>query len=150
MKRLGILMLLCWVWGCGERADKLTPYVEQLKPLQKYSETFVHYQKYLKTEGMTNMANDIEQIMQNYKKDLEALDSPDDKRLRALHNGMVRTLDSAMRRLVEPDFPTFVPNAQKAIKVVNEGGVKVINNLKKLWEDAGKTEPFPLKWGEAE
>ncbi len=150
MKRLAILMLLCWVWGCGESVDELTPYVENFKSLQKYSETFVRYQQYLKTEGMTKMASDVEQVMQNYRKDLDALDKPEDKRLRALHNGMIRTIDSALRRLVEPDFPTFVPNAQKAISVINEGGVKVVNNLKKLWTDAGKTEPFPLIWGEVE
>ena len=51
-----------------------------------------------------------------------------------------------MRKLVEPDFPTFVPNAQKSISVVEEEFVTVYANLKKIWEDAGKTEPFPLKW----
>ena len=150
MKRLGILMLVCWVWGCGERVDELTPYVEKLKPLQKYSETFARYQQYLTTEGMTSKANDIEQLMQNYKKDLEGMAKPEDKRLLALHNGMIRSLDSAMRRLVEPSFPTFVPNAQKAINVINEAGVKNVNNLEKLWKDAEKVEPFPLKWGGAE
>jgi len=146
MKRLGILMLACWVWGCGEKQDELTPYVTKLKGLQHYNETLAQYKIYLRTEGMTNKANDVGQVMQNYKADLEAMDKPEDKRILALHNAMIRTIDEAMRKLVEPAFPTFVPNAQKAVALVGEGAVKMQNNLTIWWEEAGKTEPQPFIW----
>jgi len=150
MKRLGILMLVCWVWGCGEKPDVLTPYIEKLKTLHHYNETLAKYQTYLTTEGMTSLANDVEQVLQNYRRDLEAIGKPDDKRIRALHNEMIRKIDDAMRKLVEPDFPTFVPNAQKAIKLIEEETITNYNNFERMWKDAGKTEPFPLQWPEKE
>ena len=51
-----------------------------------------------------------------------------------------------MRKLVQPDFPPFVPNAQKSISVVEDEFTKVYLNLDKFWKDAGKIEPFPIKW----
>ena len=150
MKKLGILMLACWVWGCGEKADELTPYVAKLKDLQHYNETLAQYKIYLRTEGMTNKANDIAQVLQNYKADLVAIGRPEEKRILALHNSMIRTFDEAMRKLVEPDFPTFVPNAQKAVAFIGEGVVKMQNNLTLWWEKAGKTEPLPFSWPAAD
>ena len=150
MKRLGILMLACWVWGCGEKPDELTPYVAKLKGLQHYNETLAQYKTYLRTEGMTNKANDIAQVLQSYKADLEAIGRPEEKRILALHNSMIRTIDEALRKLVEPDFPTFVPNAQKAVAFTGEGVEKMQNNLGRWWKEAGNTEPLPFSWPAAD
>ena len=45
-------------------------------------------------------------------------------------------------------MPTFVPNAQSAIKMVLEELIVVHNNMEKMWVDEGKTEPFPLEWNQ--
>jgi len=151
MKKMGILLIVCWTWGCAEKPDELTPYIQKVKPLEKYQETLVQYDKYLHTEGMTSMAKDIGQVIENYQKDLEAVGIPKDKYLKAAHNNLMRKLKRALTKLVEPDFPTFVPSAQKQIKVIENAVVKNYNApLKKEWEDAEKAEPFPLKWPGAE
>jgi hypothetical protein len=133
--------------GCGERPDELTPYVAAVEPLQKYHETLVQYGKYLKTEGMTNMAKDIRQVIEKYKIDLEALPVPKDKKLKAAHNSLIRTLESSLTKLVQPDFPTFVPSANKQIARIEKRVTNSYNGeLQKQWERADKTDPFPLAW----
>ncbi len=142
------LILVAFVGGllaCGEQKDELTPYIQTLQDLDRYSQQLMRYQVYLTTEGMTSQAHDVEQVMQTLLDELEKVDL-EDKRLRALHNAMKRALKAAMRKLVEPDFPTFVPNAQKSILVVEGEFTKIYGNLELMWEKAGKTEPFPLKW----
>jgi uncharacterized protein YyaL (SSP411 family) len=146
MKILGAVAMLCGMWSCIEKPDELTPYVSKLQGMKHYTDTLARYQTYLRTEGMTNKASDVKQVMENFKKELEAIEL-DEKRLVALNNTVIRGLDNAIRKLVEPDFPTFVPNAQKAIDHLEEEVTKVYNNLDKMWQDAGKAEPFPLKWG---
>lgn len=146
MWRVGFLVLLCRVWGCGERVDELTPYVLRLQELEHFNEKLVEYEHYLSTEGMTHKASDIAQVLAAYQDSVHAIGKPDDKRLMALHNEMLRTFDEAQRKLVEPDFPTFVPNAQKAVTLVRREMIVVINNLERLWEREGKTEPFSLSW----
>ena len=149
MRKLIILTVLCWVWGCGERPDEITPYVEKVKPLEKYHKTLVQYRKYLNTEGMSSQARDLRQVIENYKKDLETIGPPDDKFIRAAHNNIVRALAGSLTKLVQPSFPTFIPSANKQINRI-EKAVKVnyYDPLAKEWEKARKAEPFPLKWPE--
>ncbi len=145
-KNLILSALVCGLVACGgNKKDELTPYIQTLQSLDNYSQQLMRYQVYLTTEGMTSQAHDVNAVMQTLHDELEKVEI-EDKYLRALNNKMKRALKAAMRKLVEPDFPTFVPNAQKSISVVEEEFVIVYANLKKIWEDAGQTEPFPLKW----
>ena len=149
MKKLGILLLVCFMWGCPEKPDELTPYIQKVKPLEKYQDKLAEYGKYLHTEGMTGMAKDIGQVIVDYQNDLDAVGIPEDKYLKAAHNNLMRALKRATKKLVQPDFPTFVPSAQKQIKVIEDAVKKNYNEpLRNQWEDAGKTEPFPLQWPE--
>lgn len=149
-KNLILFALVGGLLACGGgKKDELTPYIQTLQGLDHHSQQLMRYQVYLTTEGMTSQANDVEKVMQTLLDELEKIEL-EDKYLRALNNKMKRALKAAMRKLVEPDFPTFVPNAQKSISVVEGEFVTVYANLKKMWEDAGKTEPFPLKWQAAE
>lgn len=145
-KNLILLALVSGLLACGGgRQDELTPYIQTLQGLERYSQQLMRYQVYLTTEGMTNQAHDVEQVMQALLDELEKVEL-ENKRIRALHNAMKRALKAAMRKLVEPDFPTFVPNAQKSISVVEDEFTKIYGNLERMWQKAGKTEPFPLKW----
>ncbi len=144
-KNLILFALVSGLLACGSKKDELTPYIQTLQGLNNHSQQLMRYQVYLTTEGMTSQAHDVNQVMQTLLDELEKIEL-EDKYLRALNNKKKRALKAAMRKLVEPDFPTFVPNAQKSISVVEEEFVTVYANLKKIWEDAGKTEPFPLKW----
>ena len=144
-KNLILFALVSGLLACGEKKDELTPYIQTLQGLESHSQQLMRYQRYLTTEGMTSQAHDVEQVMQTLLDELEKVEL-EDKRLRALHNAMKRALKAAMRKLVEPDFPTFVPNAQKSIGRVEDEFTKIYGNLELLWQRAGKTEPFPLKW----
>ena len=144
-KNLILFALVSGLLACGSKKDELTPYIQTLQGLGNYSQQLMRYQVYLTTEGMTSQAHDVKEVMQTLLDELEKIEL-EDKYLRALNNKKKRALKAAMRKLVEPDFPTFVPNAQKSIAVVEEEFITVYANLKKIWEDAGKTEPFPLKW----
>ena len=144
-KNLILFALVSGLLACGSKKDELTPYIQTLQGLDNYSQQLMRYQVYLTTEGMTSQAHDVKEVMQTLLDELEKIEL-EDKYLRALNNKKKRALKAAMRKLVEPDFPTFVPNAQKSIAVVEEEFITVYANLKKIWEDAGKTDPFPLKW----
>ena len=148
-KNLILFALVSGLLACGSKKDELTPYIQTLQGLGNYSQQLMRYQVYLTTEGMTSQAHDVKEVMQTLLDELEKIEL-EDKYLRALNNKKKRALKAAMRKLVEPDFPTFVPNAQKSISVVEDEFVTVYANLKKIWEDAGKTEPFPLKWEAAD
>ena len=149
MKSVVALFVCSLIWSCGERPDELTPYVEKVKPLEKYHTKLKQYRTYLKTEGMTSMAKDIRQVIEAYKADLAAVGIPKDKYMRAAHNNMVRALDRSLTQLVQPDFPTFVPSATKQISRIEKAVVRnYYYPLSREWEKAGKTEPFPLAWGE--
>ena len=148
-KNLILFALVSGLLACGSKKDELTPYIQTLQGLDNYSQQLMRYQVYLTTEGMTSQAHDVKEVMQTLLDELEKIEL-EDKYLRALNNKKKRALKAAMRKLVEPDFPTFVPNAQKSISVVEDEFVTVYANLKKIWEDAGKTEPFPLKWEAAD
>jgi len=146
LKNIAILVVASGLLACGEgRKDELTPYIKTLQDLEIHSKKLIRYQTYLTTEGMTNKAHDVKEVMQTLRDELEKVELKN-KRLRALHNTMKRALDAAMRKLVEPDFPTFVPNAQKSIALVEAQFTTVYGVLDKMWTDAGKTEPFPMQW----
>ena len=145
-KNLILFALVSGLLACGGgKRDELTPYIQTLQGLESHSQQLIRYQVYLTTEGMTNQAHDVKEVMQTLLDELEKVELKD-KRLRALHNAMKRSLKAAMRKLVEPDFPTFVPNAQRSISVVEREFTKIYGNLEVMWEKAGKTEPFPLEW----
>lgn len=144
-KNLILFALISGLLACEGKKDELTPYIQTLQGLDNYSQQLMRYQVYLTTEGMTSQAHDVEKVMQTLLDELEKVEL-EDKRLRALHNAKKRALKAAMRKLVEPDFPTFVPNAQKSIGRVEDEFTKIYSNLEIMWERAGKTEPFPLKW----
>ena len=144
-KNLILFALISGLLACEGKKDELTPYIQTLQGLDNYSQQLMRYQVYLTTEGMTSQAHDVEEVMQTLLDELEKVEL-EDKRLRALHNAKKRALKAAMRKLVEPDFPTFVPNAQKSIGRVEDEFTKIYGNLEIMWERAGKTEPFPLKW----
>ena len=70
-----------------------------------------------------------------------------------MNNKLKRTIEmlttlGLVEKLAGPDVPTFVPNAQSAIKMVLEELIVVHNNMEKMWVDEGKTEPFPLEWNQ--
>ncbi len=145
MRALAFLALACSVLACGGGKDDLTPYVAKQVELSHYVKTLQQYKVYLRTEGMTNKANDTEQIIVGLIDELKAYPEIDNKHVRALHNKLKRTLEGSLRKMVEPDFPTFVPNAQRVIDIVEERMQITYAQLEKLWKQAEKTEPFPLK-----
>ena len=106
----------------------------------------MRYQRYLTTEGMTSQAHDVEQVMQTLLDELEKVEL-EDKRLRALHNAMKRALKAAMRKLVEPDFPTFVPNAQKSIGRLEDEFTKIYGNLEIMWGEGRQDRTLPAQVG---
>jgi Na+/phosphate symporter len=144
MRGLAFLVLACSVLACGGGKDDLTPYVKKLIELDHYVKTLQQYKVYLTTEGMTNKANDTEQIIVGLIDELEAYPEINNKHVRALHNKLKRTLKGSLRKMVEPDFPTFVPNAQRVIDLVEERMEITYAQLDKLWKQAEMTEPFPL------
>ncbi len=147
MKALSFMLLAIGVLACGgEKKDELGPYIQKLNEVDaQYVKKLFAYRDYLKTPEFSK-AGDIEQVMQQFHDELANYPEIDDKKIKAMNNELQRTIKGSMRKLVEPDFPTFVPNAQSAIRMVLEELVVVHNNMEKLWGESGKTEPFPLKW----
>jgi hypothetical protein len=155
MKVFALAIIAAGMFACGgEKPDELGPYVQKLAELDgKYVDKIVEYQGYLSTPGMDQKAADIQQVMKGLHDELAAYPEIENKKISAMNNKLKRTIGDAdnagaRRKLVEPDVPTFVPNAQSAIKMVIEELTVVHNNMEKLWVDEGKTEPFPLKWNQ--
>jgi len=148
MRAIALLLLSCTLWACGgEKKDELGPYAAKLVELDgRYVAKLTEYQGYLSTQGMADKAGDVKQVVQQFHDELAAYPEINNKKVKALHNELQRTLKGAMRKLVEPDFPTFVPNAQRAINIVLDELVVIHTNLDKLWKDAERTDAFPLKW----
>ena len=95
------------------------PYVIKLREFDSvYVQKLIQYREYLSTDGMAEKAADIEVVMQDFYDALKQYPEINDKKVKALHNELARTVKGSMRKLVEPDFPTFVPNAQSAIRMV--------------------------------
>ena len=148
MKNLTLVFTLFLLSGCGgEKKDEMGPYIVKLKELDGiYVQKLIKYQEYLSTDGMSEKAADIEIVMQEFHAALKEYPEINNKKVKALHNELARTLKGAMRKLVEPDFPTFVPNAQSAIRMVVEELTVIHRNLEKLWVDSGRKDTFTLKW----
>ena len=155
MKVFTFVIVAAGMFSCGgEKPDELGPYVQKLVELDgKYVDKIVEYQGYLSTPGMDQKAADIQQVMKDLHDELAAYPEIENKKISAMNNKLKRTIGDAdnagaRRKLVEPDVPTFVPNARSAIKMVLEEFIVVHNNMEKMWVDGGRTEPFPLKWNQ--
>jgi len=148
MKNLTLLFTVLVFVGCGgEKKDEMGPYVTKLKEYDSvYVQKLIQYQEYLSTEGMWEKASDVEVVIQEFHTALKQYPEIKNKKVKALHNELARTLKGAMRKLVEPDFPTFVPNAQSAIRMIKEKMTVIHGNLEKLWIDSGRTDAFTLQW----
>lgn len=130
--------------GCGGPAkDELGPYVEQIGKLSKYEQPLADCAGYLHDSESVEKAYDLATIFANVKTDFSAIAKPENKTLGAIHNTFMRAIDQSIKKLKDPDSPTFIPNAQKWIKVLQEANFKRYSNLKKLWEE-DRSEPFPL------
>ena len=136
--------------ACAGRPDELTPYVEKFASLNHYHETLIRYDKYLRNPALERQARDIREVLQKYSDELETFGATKDKFIRAGHNNVKRSVTRSLTQLVEPDFPTFTVSAKKQVASVKEAVLEQYENLAKQWEKAGKTEPFPLTWPEAE
>jgi hypothetical protein len=148
MKRLTLFFTVLVLVGCGgEKKDEMGPYVIKLKEFDSvYVQKLIQYREYLSTDGMAEKAADIEVVMQGFYDALKQYPEINNKKVKALHNELARTVKGSMRKLVEPDFPTFVPNAQSAIRMVVEELTVIHRNLEKLWIDSGRTDAFTLEW----
>ena len=153
MKKLALLIAVVLLAGCGAKQDRLTPYLQSIKPLEKYHKTMMQYREYLQAEETQEKAYDLKQVLENYKADLEKMGEIGDKKVESQHNFLIRKLDGALRRLGDPEDNTipgqFILDARKRITDIEEAIKEhYYPTLEGLWEDAGKTEPFPLKWPE--
>tara|TARA_B100001250_G_scaffold300075_2_gene261732 strand:- start:12117 stop:12578 length:462 start_codon:yes stop_codon:yes gene_type:complete len=148
MKKLTLFFTVLVLVGCGgEKKDEMGPYVIKLREFDSvYVQKLIQYREYLSTDGMAQKAADIEVVMQDFYDALKQYPEINDKKVKALHNELARTVKGSMRKLVEPDFPTFVPNAQSAIRMVVEELTVIHRNLEKLWIDSGRTDAFTLEW----
>ena len=148
MKKLTLFFTVLVLVGCGgEKKDEMGPYVIKLREFDSvYVQKLIQYREYLSTDGMAEKAADIEVVMQDFYDALKQYPEINDKKVKALHNELARTVKGSMRKLVEPDFPTFVPNAQSAIRMVIEELTVIHRNLEKLWIDSGRTDAFTLEW----
>jgi hypothetical protein len=66
------------------------------------------------------------------------------------HNALKRRLGTSLKKIVEPDFPTFTISALKQIDIIREGYMVQLEMLQKRWEEEGRTEEFTLAWPGAE
>ena len=74
-KNVFTVLVAAGFMACGSgKKDELTPYIKTLQGLEIHSQKLVRYQTYLKTEGMTNKAHDIEDVMKTLKAELEKVE----------------------------------------------------------------------------
>ena len=145
-----VALAVLWMVGCGEKKDELGPYVERLQSTSHYWETLLSYKAYLKSPDTESQAQDVKQVIEAFLAEMESFPQYDDKYITAGHNAVKRELARTLTQLVEPDFPTFTVSALKQILAIESAMVKLINNMGRRWEEAGKTEPYPLKWPDAQ
>jgi molybdopterin converting factor small subunit len=144
MKHIMVLIAALLVLGCGGQAsDEMGPYVQKMKLLEKYGKTLVEYEGYLTNEATLEKGKTLFSVVEAFHADVFAMPIPEDKKLKALHNSLRRTLDETKKKLKDPDSITFIPSAQKRIVSMKEAILKLANNLKKLWEEDGRGE-FPI------
>ena len=153
MKRMVTLVILgCVVGlstmmatGCGEKQDELGPYVEAFKAMDTFHEQLVSMEVALKADQPA-MAARTSDIIREYQAALEQITLGKDKRILAGHNKLKRTLETALKKIVEPDFPTFPISAMKQIGVIREVVTIHINTLGKRWAGEARPTEFPLSF----
>lgn len=144
---LAIVSLAALATGCGERADELGPYVQRLQKADEYNSKLVEYKAYLKADEQEKAAM-LSQTIEAYLADLETFGQTDDKAIMAGHNALKRTLQGALKKIVEPDFPTFMISALKQIDLIRDGYDNHVDNLQKRWTEEERPGKFPLAWPE--
>ena len=132
--------------SCSEPPDELTPYVARYENMQPINSKLERYQAYLKSPALERQARDIREVIQAYHDSLEKFGKTKSKFIKASHNNVKRAVARALTQLVQPDFPTFTVSAQKQISLIKERVSDHYDNLEKMWREAEKGEPFPLKW----
>ena len=147
-KAMSLALASVLLWSCTEPPDELTPYVARYENMQSTNSKLERYQGYLKSPALERQARDIREVIQAYHDSLENFGKTKNKFIKASHNNVKRAVARALTQLVQPDFPTFTVSAQKQISLIKERVMDHYDNLDKMWRDADKTEPFPLKWPE--
>jgi hypothetical protein len=130
--------------GCGEDVDELGPYVEKMKALSSIDAKLAKFQDLLKAENLSDEAKNVRSAFTEIKQLVDSIPIPEDKSLKALHNSLVRTVDEGLTKLKDPDSITFVVNARKRSHILHEAIVKMVNNLKREWENEKRPGPFPI------
>lgn len=146
MRTICAALALLWICGCGERPDQLGPYVTKLQTTQKHWETLVAYREYMKSPETESKARDLQQVIEAFQADLEGFGTFDDKYITAGHNTLKRALAHSLKKLVQPDFPTYTVSALKQINVLEEEVTSHLHNLGKRWKDEKRPGDFPLSW----
>ena len=135
--------------GCGGRKDELGPYVQKLKEADTYNAKLVEYRYFLKSDQAAKAAT-LEETIQAYLAYLETFGHTRDKVIMAGHNALKRRLGTSLKKIVEPDFPTFTISALKQIDIIREGYMVQLEMLQKRWAEEERTEEFTLAWPGAE
>ena len=145
-KAISLAVASILFWSCSGPPDELTPYVFRYGNMQSINSKLERYQGYLKSPALERQARDIREVIQAYHDSLESFGKTKNKFIKASHNNVKRAVARALTQLVQPDFPTFTISAQKQITLIKERVIDHYDSLDKMWREAGKTEPFPLKW----
>mgnify|MGYP001174743705 CR=1 FL=1 len=130
--------------GC-ERPDELGPYVKQLKEVDKFNAELVKY-RYLIKSDQADKAATLAQTIEEYLAQLETFGHTRDKVIMAGHNALKRKLGTSLKKIVEPDFPTFTISALKQIEIIEEGYKFHIRALQKRWDEEPRNGTFDLAW----
>ena len=131
--------------GCGERPDELGPYVKRLREVDSYNKRLVEYRNFL-TADQSDKATTLSETIEAYLADLGTFGQTEDKVILAGHNALKRKLESALKKIVEPDFPTFMISALKQIDLIEEGYRAHVVSLKKRWDEEERQDEFTLAW----
>lgn len=131
--------------GCGEKPDELGPYVEAYRAMDTYHQQLIEMETALKAD-QTAMAARTSDIIREYLAALDGITIGKDKRIGAGHNTVKRSLEHALKKIVEPDFPTFPISALKQIGLIRDVVKTHINTLEKRWNEEERPTAFPLAW----
>jgi hypothetical protein len=142
-----LLVSLAVLAGCGERPDELGPYVQTLKGADAFNQRLVEYRGYLKANE-TDKAAGVAQTIEEYLAFMETFGETDDKSIMAGHNALKRDLSTSLKKIVEPNFPTFVISALKQIDIIEHGYTVHVDNLRKRWAEEERTGSLDLAWPE--
>ena len=131
--------------GCGERPDELGPYVQAFQAMDTYHEQLVQMEVALKADQVA-LAAGTSEVITAYLADMEKVQLGKNKRIIAGHNKVKRTLAHALKKIVQPDFPTFPVSALKQINVIRGVVITHITTLEKRWIEEERPTEFPLSW----